>query len=113
MIAVFTKYDQFRRDVRMKLEDQDRDQDDPTILNAEMERIYHDEFLAHLRGSPPIVRLESEGFYQLAFIMLISAMQECTGMTNGVQILLKQLQRHYPAGPLLSCFYLYRRVTWN
>jgi hypothetical protein len=62
VIAVFTKYDQFRRDVRMKLEDRDCDcdPDDPTILNAEMERIYHEEFLTHLKGPPPIVRLESE-----------------------------------------------------
>jgi hypothetical protein len=60
VIAVFTKYDQFRRDVRMKLEDQDRDSDDPTALNAEVERIYKEEFLAHLKGSSPVVRLESE-----------------------------------------------------
>jgi hypothetical protein len=46
----------------MKLEDRDCDcdPDDPTILNAEMERIYHEEFLTHLKGPPPIVRLESE-----------------------------------------------------
>ena len=103
MIAVFTKYDQFRRDVRMKLEDQDCDPDNPTILNAEMERIYREEFLAHLRGSPPIVRLESESFYQLAFITLISVLQECTGKTSGVQILLNRLRRHSLAAPLLSC----------
>jgi hypothetical protein len=64
VIAVFTKVDQFRRDVRMKLEDQDdRDPDDPTVLNAEMERIFNEEFLANLKGSPPFVRLESEDYY--------------------------------------------------
>ena len=62
MIAVFTKFDQFRRDIRMKVEDQDRDADDPAILNAEMERVFNEEFLAHLEGSPPIVCLESENF---------------------------------------------------
>ena len=60
MIAVFTKYDQFRRDIRMKLEDQGRDPDQ--LLNAEMERIFKEQFLANLTGSPPFVRLESEDF---------------------------------------------------
>jgi len=58
VIAVFTKYDQFRREVRMKLEDHGRDIDDPEILNAEMERIFNEVFLANLKESPPIVRLE-------------------------------------------------------
>jgi len=91
VIVVFTKYDQFRRDIRMKLEDQGRDPDDPAILNAEMERIFNEEFLANLKESPPIVRLESEDFYQLAFITLISVPQECRDVTNGAQILLKRL----------------------
>jgi hypothetical protein len=60
VIAVFTKYDQFRRDVEMKLEDQGRD---PTFLNDEIDRIFNEEFLANLKGSPPSVRLESEEFY--------------------------------------------------
>ena len=62
VIAVFTKFDQFRKDIRMKLEDQDRDADDPAVLNAEMETIFNKEFLTNLKGSPPIVRLESEDF---------------------------------------------------
>lgn len=63
VIAVFTKCDQFRRDIRMKLEDQDRNPDDPALVHAEMERIFKEEFLANLKGSPPVVRLESEDFY--------------------------------------------------
>jgi len=55
VIAVFTKYDQFKRDIGMKLEDQRRD---PAILNDEMEKIFNKEFLANLKGSPPSVRLE-------------------------------------------------------
>ena len=47
----------------MKVEDQDRDADDPAIVNAEMERVVKEEFLAHLKGSPPIVRLESKDFF--------------------------------------------------
>jgi hypothetical protein len=56
VIAVFTKYDrydQFRRDMRMKLEDQGHEPDDLALLNAEMERIFKEEFLANLKGSPP------------------------------------------------------------
>jgi hypothetical protein len=62
VIAVFTKFDQFRRDIRMKVEDQNRDADDPAIVSAEMERIFNEEFLAHLKESPPIVCLESQDF---------------------------------------------------
>jgi hypothetical protein len=59
VIAVFTKFDQFRRDVRIKLEDQHRD---PALLNTEVERVFVEHYLANLRGSPPFVRLESEDF---------------------------------------------------
>jgi len=70
VIAVFTKYDQFRRDIMMKLEDQDRG---PALLNDEMETIFSEHFLANLKGPPPFVRLESEDFvYQPICAMLIS-----------------------------------------
>ena len=41
MIAVFTKYDQYRRDIRIKLEDQGIDTD-TARLNAEMDRALAD-----------------------------------------------------------------------
>jgi hypothetical protein len=59
VIAVFTKYDQFRRDVQMMLEYEHRD---PADLEAEMERIFKRYYLANLRNSPPFVRLEREAF---------------------------------------------------
>jgi hypothetical protein len=59
VIVVFTKYDQFRRDVQMKLEYEHRD---PADLDAEMESIFNQYCLANLRNSPPFVRLEREGF---------------------------------------------------
>jgi hypothetical protein len=62
VIAVFTKYDQYRRNIKMTLEDQGSDTD-PALLDAEMERVFEEQFLAHLRGSPPFVRLESEDFF--------------------------------------------------
>jgi hypothetical protein len=57
VIAVFTKYEQFRREVMMKLEDQKRDL---ALLNTEMEDVFKNHYLANLTGSPPFVCLESE-----------------------------------------------------
>jgi hypothetical protein len=74
VIAVFTKYDQFKRDIGMKLEDQRRD---PAILNDEMEKIFNKEFLANLKGSPPSVRLESKLYLP---ITMHYANCRCTGM---------------------------------
>jgi hypothetical protein len=59
VIAVFTKYDQFRRNIMMKLEDRHRD---PSILDAEIERAFNEHYLAGLTGPPPFIRLESEDF---------------------------------------------------
>ena len=58
VIAVFTKYDQFKRDIKMKLEDEGRDLEmDP---NAEVENMFNQHYLAGLNGPPPFIRLESE-----------------------------------------------------
>jgi hypothetical protein len=83
VIAKFTKYDQFKRDVGMKLEDQGLDL---ALLSDEMERIFKEEFLVNLKGSPPSVRLESERFYRLACITLIAVVQDFTGLANGALI---------------------------
>ena len=58
VIAVFTKYDQFKRDIKMKLEDEGRDRE--MDLNAEVENIFNQHYLAGLNGLPPFIRLESE-----------------------------------------------------
>ena len=59
VIAVFTKYDQFKRDVKMKLEDEGRDQE--MDLNTEVENIFNEHYLGGLNGPPPFICLESEG----------------------------------------------------
>ena len=61
VIALFTKYDQFKRDIKMKLEDESRDPE--MDLHAEVETIFNQHYLAGLSGppSPPFIRLESEG----------------------------------------------------
>jgi hypothetical protein len=58
VIAVFTKYDQFKRDIKMKLQDEgcDRKMD----LNTEVENFFNQHYLAKLNGPPPFIRLESE-----------------------------------------------------
>jgi len=60
VIAVFTKYDQLRRETSFRLEDQGLESTDAALLNAEVEKIFKDQYLAKLTGSPPAVRLESE-----------------------------------------------------
>jgi len=58
VVAVFTKYDQFKREIRMRLKDEGRD---PRMeLNTEVENIFNQHYLANLDGRPPFVRLESE-----------------------------------------------------
>ena len=58
VIAVFTKYDQFKRNIKMKLQDEGRG---PEIdLDAEAENIFKQHYLASLNGPPPFIRLESE-----------------------------------------------------
>jgi hypothetical protein len=66
VIAVFTKYDQFKLDVEMKLEDEGRDIS-PGSLEDEIERIFNTQYLDKLREasrtrSESFVRLEREGF---------------------------------------------------
>lgn len=58
MIAVFTKYDQFKREIKMKMEDACRDSG--STFGDEVERIFHQHYLAGLGGTPPFVCLESE-----------------------------------------------------
>ena len=58
VIAVFTKYDQFKRNIKMKLEDEGRDPE--MDLNIEVENVFKVHYLAGLDGPPPFIRLESE-----------------------------------------------------
>ena len=60
VIAVFTKYDQFKRNIRMKLEDEGRDP--VTDFDIEVENVFNQYYLDALSGPPPFVRLESEDF---------------------------------------------------
>jgi|SRR6266850_3658924 len=115
VIAVFTKYDQFRRETIFRLEDQGFDTStDPARLNAEMERIFKEQYLAKLMGCAPIVRLESENLVnQLACTALILVPQKCTSLAESVLNLLKRLAMSSLAELLPSCSWLFRRTIWS
>jgi hypothetical protein len=58
VITVFTKYDQFKRDISFKLEDKGRDP--RTDLEDEAESVFQKQYLASIGRTLPFVRLESE-----------------------------------------------------
>ena len=70
VIAVFTKFDQFKRDIKMKLEDEGRDPG--THLDTEVESAFNRYYLASLSEPPPFVRLESEDLFGQLIPILIS-----------------------------------------
>ena len=63
VIAVFTKYDQFKCNIKMKLEDEGRGSLAGAQLDTEVESVFKQYYLASLSGPPPLVRLESEDFF--------------------------------------------------
>ena len=72
VIAVFTKFDQFKRNIEMKLNHEGRD---PKIhLVGEVESMFNENYLVGLSGSPPCIRLESEDFFNQFTPILISVL---------------------------------------
>ena len=70
VIAVFTKFDQFKRNIKMQLEDEGRDQE--THIETEVESVFDRYYLGSLSEPPPFVRLESEDlFRQFAPILIL------------------------------------------
>ena len=72
VIAVFTKYDQFKRNITLKLRDEGRDPG--THFDTEVESVFDRYYLASLSGPPPFVRLESKGFFNQFTPILISVL---------------------------------------
>jgi hypothetical protein len=60
VIAVFTKYDQFKRNIKIKLMHEHCDPD--TEFNTELESAFNQNYLGRLSGPPPFVCLESKDF---------------------------------------------------
>ena len=64
VIAVFTKYDQFKRNIKMKLEDEAHEgRGAGKIFETEVESVFNHHYLASLGKTPPFVRLESEDYF--------------------------------------------------
>jgi hypothetical protein len=61
VIAVFTKFDQFKLDIEMKLEDEGLDSG---TANDEVERVFLKHYLGPLGETPLHVRLESKFLFQ-------------------------------------------------
>ena len=61
VLALFTKYDQFKRNVKMWLEDHNLIHQEMNI-DAEVKRWFEQHYLASLSGPPPFICLESEDF---------------------------------------------------
>ena len=72
VIAVFTKHDQFKRNIKMKLVNEGRDPG--THFDSEVEIVFNQYYLARLSGSPPFVRLESEDFVNQFTPILMSVL---------------------------------------
>ena len=63
VIAVFTKYDQFKRNIKMKLDDEALEgRGQGKSFETEVESVFNDHYLASLGGTQPFVCLESENF---------------------------------------------------
>jgi len=66
IIAVFTKYDQFKLDVEMELEDAKGGEGVlAQWVETEAERLFNVEYLGTVGGMPPYVRLQSESLAHL------------------------------------------------
>jgi hypothetical protein len=86
VIAVFTKYDQFRSDIELRLEDQHRDA--KAHLDVEIDRAFNQKYLANLEGTPPYICLESEvSITAETSTILISLVQKCTKLALTVVLL--------------------------
>jgi hypothetical protein len=85
VIAVFTKYDQFKRNLKMRLEDEDHGPG--TYFETEAENVFYRDYLASLVGPPPFVRLESENsfnqftpIFNLCYVGMHKPDQRCTDL---------------------------------
>jgi len=80
-----------------RLEDQGLDTStstDPVLLNAKVEGIFNEQYLAKLTVSAPVVHLESENFVnQLVYTLLIPVLywQKCISLAKSILSLLKRL----------------------
>jgi hypothetical protein len=81
VIAVFTKYDQFRRDIVMEFEDEDRDPG--TVLDSDVHSRFTERYLANFTNDPPFICLESEDYCRRADMRSANSVPKtCTNLAN-------------------------------
>ena len=68
IIAVFTKYDQFKVDMEFKLEDSGWDNPGQDSIDAKIKECFEEEYLGKIDGAPRHVQLESEAFSRIPYI---------------------------------------------
>ena len=113
IIAVFTKYDQFKRNIKMKLEDEVHEGRGPEkFFEIEVESVFNDQYLASLGKTTSFVRLESEDFFKNQFTpVVIFVLQKCTSLIKSVLTLLKRLLMHLVGTWLPSCSWPCSAIT--
>jgi len=93
---VFTKYEQFRRNIKMHLQDhpEENPEDDPPDIVAD--RRFKDDYLCLLGEGARFVRVESVFRAQyLGYVLLIFFWKKCTSLTRGVMNCLKRQLEHW------------------
>ena len=68
IIAVFTKYDQFRLEMEFKLEDDELVNPGQDIIDAKIKKCFEEEYLEKIDEALRHVRLESEAFSRIAYL---------------------------------------------
>ena len=115
LMALFTKYDQFRRNIKVKLIDKHDHPITETHVKGEAKSVFEQHYTPKLHErSTPFICLESEEFVtDWPIILLISVLQTCTTNANYVLIWLIWLPIHSLVAWLNSCLWLCRRTTWK
>ena len=85
VIAVFTKYDQFRHGIETGLENQDRDA--KAQLHVEIDRVFKQEYLDNLKETPPYICLESEVSVIVGTYAILILSQKCMKPAHSVVLL--------------------------
>ena len=91
VIAVFTKYDQFLRNVRIDLEDYGNPGEN---ISDAAQRLFKEHYLHHLGDGARFVRLESSFIIEFGGCVLILLWKKCTNQKRAAVLFLKkQLKR--------------------
>jgi len=89
VIAVFTKYDQFLRNVEMHLFDYPEEYPDSNVSEV-AEKLFQERYLHPLGNDVRFVRLESRFRVKYQGYMPIDIWQKCTGKIGAAMILLRR-----------------------